>query len=548
MQRDWGRSDEDRGYGRGGRWGGGGGRWGGGGGGRWGDFGGGGGGHRREELSEEELFKQTTEAGINFDKYDEIPVEVKGRDVPEGANTFAELELSDALQRNIKRAGYVKPTPVQKHAVPILLAKRDLMACAQTGSGKTAAFLFPIISRILAEGRSVLPEDGQRHGFAQRPAYPSSLILAPTRELATQIFDEARKFTYGTGLYAAVAYGGADMRHQISQLKRGCDIIVATPGRLVDLIDRGYVDLGGVRFLCLDEADRMLDMGFEPQIRQIVEGYNMPLVTDRQTMLFSATFPKEIQYLAQDFLSDFIFLTVGRVGSTTDMITQKIEWVEEHDKMNYLLEILDKKQQEQDKGLTLVFVKTKRTADIIERFLGQNDILANSIHGDKSQFERERALMQFRRGHRRVLVATDVAARGLQIDNVQHVINYDLPENIDDYVHRIGRTGRAGHTGLATAFFNDNNANIARDLLQVLDEAGQEQPDFLVEVSRYRSKGRRGRGRGGGGGWGGRSGYGRGGGGGGGGWGGRGGRGGGGGGWGGRERGGGSAWGGGGGY
>jgi ATP-dependent RNA helicase DDX3X len=332
--------------------------------------------------------------------------------------------------------------------------------------------------------------------------------LAPTRELVSQIHDEARKFAYRSWVRPAVVYGGADINQQLRMIERGCDLLSATPGRLVDLIERGRISLANIKYLVLDEADRMLDMGFEPQIRRIVQGEDMPDVHDRQTLMFSATFPRDIQMLAKDFLKDYIFLSVGRVGSTSENITQKIEYVEDHDKRSVLLDILVSEAATADPksgmGLTLVFVETKRMADMLSDFLLANHIQAASIHGDRTQREREMALQTFRTGRTPILVATAVAARGLDIPNVTHVVNYDLPSDIDDYVHRIGRTGRAGNTGIATAFFNRGNKNIVRDLVELLREANQDIPSWLDTVAHestfggsYRGRGGGGRGRGG---------------------------------------------------
>jgi ATP-dependent RNA helicase DDX3X len=342
-------------------------------------------------------------------------------------------------------------------------------------------------------------------GFPRfRKAYPTTLILAPTRELVSQIHDEARKFSYRSWVRTAVVYGGADINQQLRQIERGCDLLSATPGRLVDLIERGRISLSNVQYLVLDEADRMLDMGFEPQIRRIVEGEDMPGTRDRQTLMFSATFPRDIQLLAKDFLKDYVFLSVGRVGSTSENITQKIEYVEDNDKRSVLLDILSSQEKG---GLTLVFVETKRMADMLSDFLMGHDLPTTSIHGDRTQREREMALHTFRTGRTPIMVATAVAARGLDIPNVTHVVNYDLPSDIDDYVHRIGRTGRAGNTGVSTAFFNRGNKNIVRELVELLREANQEIPPWLESVahesmfgSGYRggggSRGGRGGGRG----------------------------------------------------
>jgi len=350
--------------------------------------------------------KQQT--GINFEKYDDIPVEASGTGVPEPVTKFTNPPLDDHLLSNIELAGYHVPTPVQKYSVPIVMGGRDLMACAQTGSGKTGGFLFPILSQAFQNGPSASAQSSSSGGFSrQRKAFPTSLILAPTRELVSQIYDESRKFAYRSWVRPCVVYGGAEIGGQLRSIERGCDLLVATPGRLVDLIERGRISLASIKYLVLDEADRMLDMGFEPQIRRIVEGEDMPITANRQTLMFSATFPRDIQMLARDFLRDYIFLSVGRVGSTSENITQKIEYVEDGDKRSVLLDIL----QQHGAGLTLIFVETKRMADTLSDFLIGQSFPATSIHGDRGQRERERALEMFRNGRCPILVATAVAAR-----------------------------------------------------------------------------------------------------------------------------------------
>lgn len=422
--------------------------------------------------------------GINFDAYEDIPIEATGRDVPPAIATFDDVDMGAALMSNIRRCKYTKPTPVQRYSIPIGLAGRDMMACAQTGSGKTAAFCFPIIASIT--------KSGFQPGPRGRKAFPLALVLSPTRELSSQIYEEARKFTYQTGIRPVVVYGGAPQMQQLRELERGCDFLVATPGRLIDIMDRARVSLERVGYLALDEADRMLDMGFEPQIRRIVEGENMPRPGERQTLLFSATFPKEIQRLAADFMHDYVFLSVGRVGSSTELIVQVVEYVPAADKRQMLLDLL----QSVEKGLTLIFVETKKGADALEDFLVRNGLPAASIHGDRTQGEREAALKSFRTGRTPVLVATDVAARGLDIPHVTHVINYDLPTDIDDYVHRIGRTGRAGKKGLATAFFSEKDSGLAAKLQEILSETNQEVPGWLQNMAHrsapYGSRPRRG--------------------------------------------------------
>ncbi|PIC38576.1 hypothetical protein B9Z55_010548 [Caenorhabditis nigoni] len=453
----------------------------------------------RDERIEQELFAGQL-SGINFDKYEEIPVEATGDDVPQPIGLFSDLSLHEWIEDNIKTAGYDRPTPVQKYSIPALQSGRDLMSCAQTGSGKTAAFLVPLVNSILQDGpdavhRSVISSGGRKK------QYPSALVLSPTRELSLQIYNESRKFAYRTPITSALLYGGREnYKDQIHKLRLGCHILIATPGRLIDVMEQGLIGLEGCRYLVLDEADRMLDMGFEPQIRQIVEFNRMPPKEERVTAMFSATFPKEIQLLAQDFLKqNYVFLAVGRVGSTSENIMQKIVWVEEDEKRSYLMDLLDATG---DSSLTLVFVETKRGASDLAYYLNRQNYQVVTIHGDLKQFEREKHLDLFRTGTAPILVATAVAARGLDIPNVKHVINYDLPSDVDEYVHRIGRTGRVGNVGLATSFFNDKNRNIARELMDLIVEANQELPDWLEGMSGdmrngggYRGRGGRGNGQ-----------------------------------------------------
>ncbi|XP_048005350.1 ATP-dependent RNA helicase bel isoform X2 [Leguminivora glycinivorella] len=436
----------------------------------------------RDERQELELFG-TGNTGINFSKYEDIPVEASGDRVPDFITSFEDVNLTEIMRSNISLARYDKPTPVQKYAIPIVLGHRDVMACAQTGSGKTAAFLVPILNQMYEAGpvKHMGP-------YNRRKQYPLGLVLAPTRELATQIFDEARKFAYRSRVRPCVVYGGSPIHEQFRELERGCHLLVATPGRLVDMLARGRVALDHCRHLVLDEADRMLDMGFEPQIRKIVECHTMPKTGERQTLMFSATFPKQIQVLAQDFLSNYVFLAVGRVGSTSENITQKVVWVEESQKRSFLLDLLNasnllKRSRPEEDQLTLVFVETKKGADQLEEYLDSDGYPVTSIHGDRTQREREEALRRFRTGQTPILVATAVAARGLDIPHVRHVINFDLPSDVEEYVHRIGRTGRMGNLGVATSFFNDSNRGLARDLVELLVEAKQDVPNWLTSTA-----------------------------------------------------------------
>ncbi|KAL2294287.1 hypothetical protein Nmel_008012 [Mimus melanotis] len=413
------------------------------------------------------------QTGINFGKYDENTVEVSGLDPPAALMSFADTNMCHTLTVNIAKAGYSKPTPVQKYSIPIILAGRDLMACAQTGSGKTAAFLVPVVAQMMRDGVTASSFKEQQE--------PECIITAPTRELINQIFLEARKFVYGTCIRPVVIYGGTQTDYSIRQVKQGCNILCATPGRLLDIVERGKIGLHNVKYLVLDEADRMLDMGFGADMKKLVSFPDMPQKDKRQTLMFSATFPEEVQRLAGEFLkTDFLFVVVGHVGGACSDVQQNILQVSQYFKRDKLIEILHSIGNER----TLVFVDTKKKADFIACFLCQENIPATSIHGDREQREREIALRDFRSGKCPVLVATSVAARGLDIESVQHVINFDLPSTIEEYVHRIGRTGRCGNTGKAVGFF-DNNADgrLAQPLIKVLSDAHQEVPVWLTEVA-----------------------------------------------------------------
>ncbi|XP_043106345.1 probable ATP-dependent RNA helicase DDX4 isoform X2 [Puntigrus tetrazona] len=411
--------------------------------------------------------------GINFDKYDDILVDVSGSNPPKAIMAFAEARLCESLTTNVMKSGYVKPTPVQKHGIPIISAGRDLMACAQTGSGKTAAFLLPILQQLMADGVAA-----SKFSEVQEP---EAIIVAPTRELINQIYLEARKFAYGTCVRPVVVYGGINTGYTIREVLKGCNILCGTPGRLLDIIGRGKVGLSKLRYLVLDEADRMLDMGFEPDMRKLVGSPGMPSKEDRQTLMFSATYPEDIQRMAADFLKvDYIFLAVGVVGGACSDVEQTIIQVDQYSKRDQLLEVLRATGNER----TMVFVETKRSADFIATFLCQEKICTTSIHGDREQREREKALSDFRTGQCPVLVATSVAARGLDIEQVQHVVNFDLPSSIDEYVHRIGRTGRCGNIGRAVSFFNpESDTPLARSLVKVLSGAQQEVPKWLEEAA-----------------------------------------------------------------
>nr|KAF6489221.1 DEAD-box helicase 4 [Molossus molossus] len=413
------------------------------------------------------------QTGINFDKYDSILVEVSGHDVPPAVLTFEEANLCQTLTSNIAKAGYTKLTPVQKYSIPVVLAGRDLMACAQTGSGKTAAFLLPILANMMRDGITA-----SRFRELQEP---ECIIVAPTRELINQIYLEARKFSFGTCVRAVVIYGGTQFGHSVRQIAQGCNVLCATPGRLMDIIGKEKIGLRQVRYLVLDEADRMLDMGFGPEMKKLISCPGMPSKEQRQTLMFSATFPEEIQRLAGEFLKpDYLFVAVGQVGGACTDVQQTVLQVGQYAKREKLVETLRSTGDER----TMVFVETKKKADFIATFLCQEKISTTSIHGDREQREREQALGDFRCGKCPVLVATSVAARGLDIENVQHVINFDLPSTIDEYVHRIGRTGRCGNTGRAVSFFDpESDRHLAQPLVKILSDAQQDVPAWLEEIA-----------------------------------------------------------------
>ncbi|MBX9790982.1 MAG: DEAD/DEAH box helicase [Pirellulales bacterium] len=356
---------------------------------------------------------------------------------------FAELGLSEPILRAVGAAGYTEPTPIQAHAIPHVLAGNDVLGLAQTGTGKTAAFALPILHR-LTQSTQPRQDRGRRIRV---------LVLSPTRELALQIAENFEQYGAETGLRQAVVLGGVDQNRQTPALRRGVDILVATPGRLLDLIEQGYIDLAWLEVLVLDEADRMLDMGFLPSVRRIVA----QLPNERQTLLFSATMPAEVRQLAEQILHKPVRIRVAPVRATTELIGQSVYLVERAQKVQLLVHVL----KTQSVTRALVFTRTKRGADRVARQLGKAGVRAEAIHGDKTQSSRQRALASFKSPRPPVLVATDLAARGIDVDAISHVFNYDLPEQPETYVHRIGRTGRAGATGRAIAFCDAET----RDLL-----------------------------------------------------------------------------------
>jgi len=372
--------------------------------------------------------------------------------IPAESGHFSELGLVQDLLRAVDEAGYAAPTSIQVQAIPHVLAGRDVMGCAQTGTGKTAAFALPILQYLA--GSSNGHRSGERRG---RPARPTrALVLSPTRELAIQIGDSFGTYGRHTGLTNTVIFGGVGQNPQIKALQRGVDILVATPGRLLDLMGQRYVTLDQVEVLVLDEADRMLDMGFIHDVKRILA----KVPRQRQTLLFSATLPREIVELAADILRDPVQVAVTPEQPTVEAIEQAVYFVAKQKKQALLEHVI----RDAKMARVLVFTRTKHGANKVAKKLNQAGIQAEPIHSNKSQTARQRALKDFRDGRTRVLVATDVVARGIDVEDISHVIQFDLPNEPETYVHRIGRTGRAGAEGVALAFCADDERPFLKDI------------------------------------------------------------------------------------
>jgi len=360
-------------------------------------------------------------------------------------SSFAQLDILDPIRRALHTEGYTVPTPIQAQAIPILLAGHDLLGCAQTGTGKTAAFAIPILNRLASAPR----RDG--------PRGPRALILAPTRELASQIGESFAAYGRNLPLRHVVVFGGVGQKPQVDGIRRGAEILVATPGRLLDLMQQGHVRLDAVEVLVLDEGDRMLDMGFIQPIRRIVAA----VPRQRQTMLFSATLPPDIVSLAGGMLRNPVTVSVTPTASTAEKVSQWVLHVQSNNKRNLLSEVL----RDRAMARVLVFTRTKHGANRVAEHLNRDRVCtAEAIHGNKSQSARERALAGFKKGSVRVLVATDIASRGIDVDGITHVINFELPNEPENYVHRIGRTGRAGAAGIALSFCDPSERTFLRDI------------------------------------------------------------------------------------
>lgn len=352
---------------------------------------------------------------------------------------FIELGISQPLAAALQPMGFVEPTEIQKQTIPLLLTGRDVVASAQTGSGKTAAYALPVIQRLNGRGSA-----------------PRALVLVPTRELGLQVEEHFRQLSKGSGLRLVTLYGGTGYGKQIGALQRGVDVIVATPGRLMDHLEQKYADLSKIEILVLDEADRMLDMGFLPSVRKILS----QIPKDHQTLMFSATIDARVERICSEYLRNPAMVRVAKKTSEPSQIDQKIYHVAEFGKDALLAQLIT----ETDMESVIVFTKTRRKASWVRSRLREANVMAEEIHGDIRQNQRERTLSAFRKGTFNVLVATDVAARGLDVPSISHVINYDLPESPEDYVHRIGRTGRAGKSGVALSFVSEGQRYLLREM------------------------------------------------------------------------------------
>ncbi|KAK8102780.1 ATP-dependent RNA helicase [Apiospora sp. TS-2023a] len=425
--------------------------------------------------------------GEQFDKIAQIEVQQEGMTRITPIKSFDTAGLHPVMYENVRLCGYQTPTPIQRYCIPAIKMGHDVIAIAQTGSGKTAAYLLPILNHLMGKAKKLAaprpsPVDIQSGEYALARAEPLVVIVVPTRELAVQIFNEARKFCYRTMLRPCVVYGGGPMRDQINQLGKGCDILIASPGRLIDLMERPNVlTLRRVKYMVIDEADEMLHADWEDEFNKILSGGEQE-EGNVKYMLFSATFPAAVRKLAKTHLAEsHVRVRVGRIGSTHGNIKQDIIWVDHTLKKVALVDLLFSLEP----GRTIIFVNNKRVADELDDFLFHKEMPVTSMHADRTQREREDSMRAFRSGKCPIMVTTGVSARGIDVKNIRHVINYDLPSvdhgSITEYTHRIGRTGRIGNKGTAISFYTERDEPLAELLTFTLMEMKQEIPDFLQQ-------------------------------------------------------------------
>lgn len=419
---------------------------------------------------------------------EDFNISYKGSKIPRPMRSWAESKLTPELLKAVERAGYKTPSPIQMAAIPLGLQQRDVIGIAETGSGKTAAFVLPMLTYI-----SRLPpmsEENEAEG-------PYAVVMAPTRELAQQIEDETVKFAHYLGIKVVSIVGGQSIEEQGFKIRQGCEVVIATPGRLIDCLERRYAVLNQCNYVVLDEADRMIDMGFEPQVVGVLDAMpssNLKPENEdeeldekriyRTTYMFSATMPPAVERLARKYLRNPVVVTIGTAGKATDLITQNVFMVKESEKMFRLQKLLN----ELEDKTAIVFINTKKTADSLSKALDKAGYRVTTLHGGKSQEQREISLEGFRTKRYNVLVATDVAGRGIDIPDVAHVINFDMPGNIEMYTHRIGRTGRAGKTGVATTFLTLHDTDVFYDLKQMLIQSNSPVPPELArhEASKFK--------------------------------------------------------------
>ncbi|KAG4209980.1 hypothetical protein ERO13_A02G015900v2 [Gossypium hirsutum] len=451
-----------------------------------------------EEKPEEAAAQRLKEEAANtYDTFDmrrledfreDFNISYKGSKIPRPMRSWSESKLTAELLKAVERVGYKKPSPIQMAAIPLGLQQRDVIGIAETGSGKTAAFVLPMLAYI-----SRLPpmsEENEAEG-------PYAVVMAPTRELAQQIEDETMKFAHYLGIKVVSIVGGQSIEEQGFRIRQGCEVVIATPGRLLDCLERRYAVLNQCNYVVLDEADRMIDMGFEPQVVGVLDAMpssNLKPENEdeeldekriyRTTYMFSATMPPAVERLARKYLRNPVVVTIGTAGKATDLISQHVMMVKESEKYPRLQKLLD----ELGDKTAIVFVNTKKNADTISKNLDKSGYKVTTLHGGRSQEQREISLEGFRAKRFNVLVATDVAGRGIDIPDVAHVINYDMPGNIEMYTHRIGRTGRAGKTGVATTFLTLHDTDVFFDLKQMLVQSGSPVPHELAkhEASKFK--------------------------------------------------------------
>ena len=409
-------------------------------------------------------------------------------------STFKNIDFHPLLKNNLTLMKYDLMTPIQKVIIPYILDKKDCLGCAETGSGKTVSFLAPIISLLLKDGPPIEDKEllKQNSKYSNSCSYPVCLVLVPTRELAEQIYIESRKLLYKTGIVVTKCYGGVPFDGQMRELRQGVDIVIGTPGRIFEFIEKKILYLDLIEYLVIDESDRMLDMGFKPQLENIIiKNKQMKPKEKRINLMFSATIPEEVEEISSEFMNENCYLisTNKNKGNkkgynVNENVEQLIYYVKEEEKIAKLHEILQTTE-----GNVLIFLEKKKSVDKLEDFLLSRNYNAIGIHGDKIQSERQKAIKQFSSGDIPILVATDVASRGLDFPNVSYVFNFDMPKNIEDYIHRIGRTGRVGNKGKAISFYNENNKQIGFALVNELKKSGQKIPEFLEEFDYYNNYG-----------------------------------------------------------